>query len=154
MKTNSALFISATLTAFILAVLTGVVSAFNNAGGSELASSGSPTQAEVVTVLPTQAEAPATQPAPVGPVQAASLAAQFMNKTDVYSVESAVLNGVNVFKVVFSSGDIVYVGQDGAILSTAKLPPTTVVNNVPAPVPGTQQGGKGARHDDDEGGDD
>src|SRR5690348_3285763 len=110
MKPKSALFISATLTAFLLAVLTGVVSAFNTAKTDAGASVDSPSQTAEVVTAPTQVDPTATQPAPVGPVQAASLAAQFMNKTDVYSVESAVINGLNAFKVVFSSGDVVFVG--------------------------------------------
>jgi hypothetical protein len=126
MKPKSALFISATLTAFVLAILIGVISAFNTAKTSEVAAAASPTQEAAATDVPAQPDPRATQPAQVGPEQAASIAAQFMNKTDVYSVESTSINSINAFKVIFSSGEVVFVGLDGKIISTTKLQPTIV----------------------------
>ncbi len=153
MKPKSALFISATLTAFVLAILASVVSAFNTAKTSEITSAASPTQEVVATDVPTQPDPTATQPVQVGPEQAASLAAQFMNKTDVYSVESTSLNGMNVFKVVFSSGDIVFVGLDGKIISTSKLQPV-VVNINPTPTQKKHRGsGSGGNSSGGGGGD-
>jgi hypothetical protein len=94
----------------------------------------------LATEIPTQVDPTATAAAPVTPEQAASIAAQYMKKTDVYSVESASLNGVNVFKVVFSSGDVVYVGLDGNVISTEMLQPT-IVYVEPTTAPQKHQGG-------------
>lgn len=134
MKTKSALFLSAMLTAFVLAILASLVSAFNSDKTTNLAVVASPTQQVALAVLPTQPEATAALPTQVGAEQAASIAAQYMNKTDVYSVETSSINGANAYKVVFSSGDIVFVGLDGKVISTSKLPPVTV-NVVPPAAP-------------------
>jgi uncharacterized membrane protein YgcG len=160
MKPKSALFVSAALTAFVLAILASVVSAFSTAKTSEVTTTVSPTQEVAIAAVPTQPDPTATQPTQVGPEQAASIAAQFMNKTDVYSVESSSINSVNAYKVVFSSGDIVYVGLDGKVISTAKLQPA-VVNIDPTPAPkkhrsssgggssgGSNGGGSGGGGDD------
>ncbi|MGC1377218.1 MAG: hypothetical protein WA821_13395 [Anaerolineales bacterium] len=143
MKPKSALFISAALTAFVIAILAGVVSAFNVAKTSDVSAAASPTDVQA-TDTATQ-PATATAPTQVSPEQAASIASQFMKKTDVYSVEGFSLNGVNVYKVVFSSGDIVYVGLDGAVISTATPTPqpTTPSYNSPAPTPKKHRGGGG-----------
>ena len=127
MKTKSALFVSAALTAFTLAVVAAVFAAYNSAKTIDVAAAASPTQEMAATDIPTQPGPTATTasaPTQVDPIQAASLAAQYMKKTDVYSVESASINGVNQYKVVFSSGDIVYVGLDGNIISVAAAQPT------------------------------
>jgi hypothetical protein len=156
MKPKSALLISATLTAFVLAILVGVVSAFNTAKTNEVVTSAaSPTQEALVADVATQADPTATQAAQVGPEQAASIAAQFLNQTDVYSVESTSINSVNAYKVIFSSGDIVYVGLDGKIISTEKLQPTVIVNTDPIPAPKKHKndggsGGGGHEHEDDD----
>jgi uncharacterized membrane protein YgcG len=115
------------LTAFVLAILGSVVSTLNTAKTSQVAVAASPTQEILPTDLPTQVEPTATTAVTtVSPEQAASIAAQFLNKTDVYSVETTALNGVNVFKVVFSAGDIVYVGLDGVVISTEVMKPAVV----------------------------
>jgi hypothetical protein len=67
-------------------------------------------------------------------MEAVSVAAQFMNRQDVYSVETATYNQVQAFKVTFSSGDIVYVGLDGQVITTTKLQPV-VVNVEPTKKP-------------------
>lgn len=147
MKPKSALFVSAVLTAFVLAILGGVVSTLNTSTSTEVAIN--PTQQEVLpTDIPTQAQPTAITVAQVSPEQAASIAAQFMNKTDVYSVETFALNGVNVFKVVFSAGEIVYVGLDGVVISTEVLQPT-VVYVEPTLAPQQNNGGNGGSGDDD-----
>ena len=136
MKPKSALFISAVLTAFVLAILGGVVSTLNPNKTSQVAVTASPTQEMIVTELPTQLEPTIVAAAtPVGPEQAAAIAAEYMKKNDVYRVESITQNGVDVFKVVFSSGDVVYVGLDGTVLSTEMLPPTTVFVEEPTVAP-------------------
>lgn len=147
MKPKSALFISAVLTASVLVIIGSVVSSLNTAKTSLAAV---PTQEVLATDVPTQVEPTATAAVPVTPEQAASIAAQYMKKTDVYSVESASLNGANVFKVIFSSGDVVYVGLDGIVISTETLQPTTVYvepTTAPQKHQGGNGGGKGGGHE-------
>lgn len=147
MKPKSALFISAVLTAFVLVIVGSVVSSFTAAKTSQAVA---PTQEMLAIDIPTQVDPTATAAAPVTPEQAASIAAQYMKKTDVYSVESASLNGVNVFKVVFSAGDVVYVGLDGNVISTETLQPTTVYvepTSAPQKHQGGGNGGSGGGHE-------
>ena len=49
-----------------------------------------------------------------------------IGRTDLYAAENAKLNGVDAYMVTFSSGDLVYVGLDGNILSISKLPVTYI----------------------------
>jgi len=130
MNSKNALILSATLTAFVLAILFGVVTKVTN-------STAQATVAPVVqvaqvenTAVPT--DVPATDlPAPtaqaiLSPDQAAALAAKAINRQDVYSVESYQYKGIESFKVVFSSGDVVYIGMDQLVLEKTKLKPAVV----------------------------
>jgi uncharacterized membrane protein YgcG len=66
-------------------------------------------------------------------LDAVTLASQAINRKDVYSVESSTYKGVDAFKVVFTSGDVVYIGLDSTVLSKTKL--QAVVANLPAAKP-------------------
>jgi hypothetical protein len=99
-----------------------------------------PSQVAASLQLSAPAAAPAAAaPAPVSvaPQDAASIAAKALNRTDLYSVELATYQGVQAYKVTFSSGDIVYVSLTGQVLGTE--PP-------PAPILVTQSGGGSSRH--------
>ena len=48
-------------------------------------------------------------------------------------METATYEGAEAYKVVFSSGDVVYIAPDGSVLTTTKLQP--VVVSVPATKP-------------------
>lgn len=149
---KSTLFISAALTAFVLVMLFGVVSAY------QAATKANPVNVSVATPVSQQQPVsavtdaaptlePTTQAANVTPEQAAQLAAQVINRTDLYSVETSKLNGVDAYLVTFSSGDLVYVSLTGQILSITKLPVLTVSTG--------GGGGGGRRHGgggDDSGG--
>jgi len=65
-------------------------------------------------------QAPA--PAPVAPEQAAQIAAQSLNQTSIYSVETSLLKGEMVYKVTMSSGDIAYVSLDGTFIGVQPAP--------------------------------
>ena len=160
MKPKSALFISAALTAFVIAILASVVSAFNTAKTNDVAATASSTDVSATdTATQPDATVTATAPVRVSPEQAASIAAQFLKQSDVYSVEGITLNGVNVYKVVFSSGPIVYVGLDGVVISSATpTPQPTISYSLPAPTPKKHRsngggGGGGGGGGDDGGGD-
>ena len=138
---KSTLFVSAALTTFMLVMLFGVVSAYQamtktnpaNVGNVAPVAQQQPVS-DVVDTAPVLA--PTSQAAPVTPEQAAQLAAQVISRTDLYSVETSKLNGVDAYLVTFSSGDLVYVGLTGQILSITKLPVFTASSG----------GGGGGRH--------
>jgi uncharacterized membrane protein YgcG len=122
--------ISGTITAFILALTAAAVYA------SRTATVAAPVvnkQASSPAVVSLQRAAVPAAPAAtvnVSPQDAASIASDFLKRTDLYSVEMlADYQGVQAFKVTFSSGDIVYVGMDGKIISS-ELPPTPQVITV------------------------
>ena len=123
---KSTLFISAALTTFMLAVMFGVASAYQNivkATTQPLAAQTQPAVVEVVNApQPTQVQATTITPDAAG-----ALASKVINRTDLFSAELTQLNGVDVYLVTFSSGDLVYVSLDGQILSISKLPVTTIV---------------------------
>lgn len=133
---KSTLFISAALTVFIIAILAGVVSAYqNNINGTAGDVPAQPTTvAEAIASDPTQVPVSAPAQVVITPQEAASIASSVLGHTDVYSVELTQLNAIDVYLVTFSSGDLVYVGLDGQIISVSKLPVTVVsqpVNNNP-----------------------
>jgi hypothetical protein len=124
---KSTLFISAMLTTFMLAVLFGVVSAYQQMVNTP--------QPEVVATLPAtevqtvdqfMSVAP-TQIGVVTPEQATTLAMQMIGRTDVYSVESTEYEGAAAYLVTFSSGDLVYVSPTGQILAVTELKPVVVM---------------------------
>ena len=163
---KSTLFISAALTAFMLAVLVGVASAYQNVVKSSVAAVQPPTSAPIVeNISAPQAVAPTATA--ITPEQAAALASQVLGRTDLFSVETADFNGAQAYLVTFSSGDQVYVSPEGQILSIGKITPTVVVNTVPShrkkqddvSVPaqtggGDNGGGSGGEDHDGEGHDD
>lgn len=68
-------------------------------------------------------QAPVQSPAAssaISPQDAAQIAASKLKRTDLYSVEGTRFNGASAYLVVFSSGDKVYVGTDGSVLSVQR----------------------------------
>jgi hypothetical protein len=162
---KSSLFISAAITTFILAILAGVIKARADAVVSHQ---------EVPVVYPTITDtevpsltaSPTSIPDHISPQEASVIAAAVLGNSQIYSVETASLYGMDVYKVTFSSGDIVYVSPQGHVLLTTYLrryvpaPPSTGnqasggQSHQPAPTnpPATSQ--PPAHHGDDGGGDD
>jgi hypothetical protein len=66
----------------------------------------------------------------ISPQDAAQIAAQFLGRSDLYSVESDFLNGTSAYKVTFSSGNVVYVSPQGQVISVVAAPPAILQNNV------------------------
>ncbi|MCJ7431957.1 MAG: hypothetical protein MUO77_00570 [Anaerolineales bacterium] len=159
---KSTLFISAALTTFLLVMLFGVVSAYQAVMKSNPVnvSTAVPVaqQQPVSVVEPASTLAPTSQAAPVTPEQAAQLAAQILGRTDLYSVETSSLNGVDAYLVTFSSGDLVYVSLTGQILSITQLPVFTASSGGGGGDGGGNGGSNGGgEHESDgehEGGDD
>jgi hypothetical protein len=144
---KSTLFISAILTTFMLAVLFGVVSAYQNSLGStqEVAVQSPP--AAVVQVVDTPTPVQVTN---ITPEEAAAIASKVLNRTDLYSVEAAQLEGVDTYLVTFSSGDLVYVGMDGQVLSISKLAVTVVTQSNSTGGNGNNNNNNDDDHEDDD----
>jgi hypothetical protein len=70
-------------------------------------------------------------PAPVGisPQDAAQIAALFMGRSDLYSVESDTYNDASAYKVTFSSGDILWVDMNGEVMNVQLAPTITSSSN-------------------------
>lgn len=145
---KSTLFISAALTTFMLAVLFGVVSAYKNiiSPTQDAAVQSQLTETELameITATPTP-----VQVINISPEEAAAIASNVINRTDLYSAESTQFEGVDAYLVTFSSGDIVYIGLDGQVLSISKIAVTVVTE------PSIKRGGKannsgGSEHEDE-----
>jgi len=115
MLPRKTILISTVLTAFVLSMLGGVAMALKQ-----------PPVAPVA-VAPTTTAALTAQ-------EAAAAAANVLNQQDIYSVESSSVNGVSAYKVVFSSGQVAFVGLDGQLLSITQIQPVVVAqNNVALP---------------------
>lgn len=126
---NKTTLISIALTAFVLVILAGVALAYRPANIAEVSQE---------VAAPLEVAAPDTSDAPIAEVsapkalthQAAALvAAKYLGQTDMYSVEIAQWNGLNTYKVVFTSGQIVYVSMEGQVLAAEQ--PTPVVVSQP-----------------------
>jgi hypothetical protein len=113
---KSSLFISTILSVFVLAVLTGAVSAY---------------RAFTVSTVQSQQTVPVAQAVQdqISPEQAAQLAAQYWGRNDLYSVESTLVKGMDAYKVTFSSGDVVYISPDGQVLGVFAAPRVAPQNN-------------------------
>lgn len=126
---KSTLFISAVLTTFVMAMLAGVASAYQNAVEKTAEQAATQVQAQPQPQVKaiSHALSAESQSFNVSPEEAAGLAAQVLGREDLYSVEVTDLNGETVFMVTFSSGDLVYVSLDGQIRSIGKVQVNTVV---------------------------
>jgi uncharacterized membrane protein len=94
----------------------------------------------------------AAQPAApmISPQDAAQVAAGYLGRSDLYSVENTTVNGNQVYKVTFSSGDIVIVDTTGQIVAVQPAPSLSAVNNGGS----SSSGGSRHEHDSNEGHDD
>jgi hypothetical protein len=94
----------------------------------------------------------AAQPAApmITPQDAAQIAAGYMGHSDLYSVESATVNGNQVYKVTFSSGDIVLVDTSGQIVAVQPAPSLTAANSGAS----SSSGSREHEHESNEGHDD
>jgi len=143
MLPKKTILISAVLTAFVLSMLGGVAMALKQ-----------PAAPAVAAVTSTVTVSLSAQ-------EAATVAANVLNQQDIYSVESAPYNGVDAYKVVFSSGQVAFVGLDGQILSITQIQPVVVMqNNNVAPAfnssgsaPAVSQSGGEHENGEHEGGD-
>jgi len=135
MSTKLILFLSTTLTAFVLATLYGVVTTIDTNPAPVQAAAVQPS--DVPTDVATQefATPVVAEPAALTPDLAANIAAEAIGRQDVYSVELKTNDqGVEGFEVVFSSNDIVFISMNKMVYSISALP-TQVVYTYDAPQP-------------------
>lgn len=125
-------FVSVVLTTFILSLVAGVVYAYNGLmtkpdapqTGSQVDAQ-SPANVQPMS-MPFVAST-ATGIPNLSPQDAAYQASQYLNQTDLYSVELADVGGVQAYKVTFSSGNIVYINMQGQVLGMETPPPPVVI---------------------------
>ena len=124
---KSTLFISAVLTTFVMAMLVGVVSAYQNMVKNQSVALQTELQPNAVANSEPTLTVAEVQPVNLTPEEATALASQVLGRDDLYSVEVVDLNGETVYLVTFSSGDLVYVSLDGQIRSIGKVAVETVI---------------------------
>lgn len=115
---KSTLILSSILTGVVLALLVTLVSTYRKVIDTTTQGDDTQTQEQTSQSSPNLTDAPAA-----GNVQiydAAAEAAKVLGHNDVYLTEYAKLNGADVYLVTFLSGDLVYVGLDGQVISTLK----------------------------------
>ncbi len=139
--------ISGGVTAFVLALTAGAVYVSRNLATTTAAAQAStsqpPSSMQSVALADPATSTPAV-PANVAAQDAASIAAKYLNRSDLYSVELADFQGAQAYKVTFSSGDVVMVSMQGQVLSATPPPPPQVVT--------VNSGGGGGRHGGGNGG--
>ena len=154
------LFLSAALTAFVMTMLAGVLYTYKGLAITDLFQPVQPTAAPVQSVQdvasPVTSSIP-TQFVVVSPQDAASIAAKSLKQTDVYSVQLSQINALNLYKVTFTSGNVVYVSMDGQVILSVPAPqPTPAMVTVSAPgspPPHKSGGGHSGGGGEHEGGD-
>ncbi len=125
---KSTLILSIILTGVVLALLFVLVSTYKKVvatavpgGATQAAEQAQPAQQQQQLPVQNLADAPAAGSVRI--YDAAAAAAKVLGRTDVYITEYAQLNGADVYLVSFLSGDLVYVGLDGQVISTSKQDP-------------------------------
>lgn len=147
---KSTVFISTVLTTFALVMIYGVVSAYRNVSTSMEVAALPENTATLEPAMESTVVSGTAIPM-VTALQAAQLAAQVMGNNNLLSAESASVNGVDAYKIIFTNNDVVYVGLDGQILGV-QVAPLVVNVSVPAPAQQTDDHNNGGSesHDDDE----
>jgi hypothetical protein len=159
MKKNT-LFLSAAITTFILVILASLLLKVKLGGLVAPAAAAAPlatsTQAPTDTLQPTNTAtlAPTATSAFISAQEAVTIASKALGNTQVYSVDTEIRFGLDVYKVTFSSGHIVFVNSQGIILAinspqAAYVEPASTPDNPPAaPKNKGGDGGDGGRGDD------
>lgn len=122
---KSTLILSIILTGVVLALLFVLVSTYKKVVATAVPGEATQAaeQAQPAQQLPVQNLADVPAAGSVRIYDAAAAAAKVLGRTDVYITEYAQLNGADVYLVSFLSGDLVYVGLDGQVISTSKQDP-------------------------------
>lgn len=78
------------------------------------------------------------------PEQVAEIASAYLGNSSIYSIEGVVVRGENLYKVTFSSGDILYLNMTGQVVGSEAAPPAVV-----QVARRGSQGGGGGEHEED-----
>jgi hypothetical protein len=163
MKKNT-LFLSAAITTFILVILATLVLKVKTVGfisppAAAAAPAATNTQVPTDTLQPTDTatQAPTATSGFISPQEAVSIASKALGNTQVYSVDTEVRYGKDVYKVTFSSGHVVFVNPEGIILAiispqSAYVAPTPDQQNNSSPNKPKSPGGNGGGGGGDGGG--
>jgi hypothetical protein len=140
---KSTVFISSLLTTFALAILFGVVKAYQNNTAIKAVEVAAVQPSETINApVPTDVPTQIPTPSVISPEQAASIAVTFLGDSAVYGVEVVDYEGVPAFLVTFSSGKLIYVSPAGEILAISEVKPV-VVESPKVWVGGSGNGGGG-----------
>jgi hypothetical protein len=123
---KSTLILSILLTGAVLALLFVLVSTYRKVISTAVPGNGAQAQNQTQPQQQAQLTPGLTAAPAAGNVtiyEATAAAAKVLGRKDVYITEYAQLNGVDVYLVTFLSGDLVYVGVDGQVISTSKQDP-------------------------------
>ena len=110
--------ISIAFTAFSVVIMASVIYGYRVSARSRSAASEA-AQPQPSAELVASASIPRLR---ISPQAAADVASQFLDRTDAYSVQLAEYNGVQAYKVTFSSADVVYISLDGQVLGSEPAP--------------------------------
>lgn len=127
---KSTLFISALLTVFLMAILFGVASAYQQVvkvNGKAATTPQVVSQWVQADFAPAPTATEIVAPLVVTPEQATTVAVDFLGDSNVYSVEVVDYEGAATYLVTFSSGDLVYVSSTGMVVANTKIQPVVVV---------------------------
>lgn len=138
---RSITLISVAVTTFTMVIMASVVYGYRVAAKSRSSVAAAPV-APVAMPSPELVAAAVVPSTRMSPEAAAQVAAEFLGRKDLYSVEMADYNGVQAYKVTFSSGDVVYVSLEGKVLGTVPAP-MQLANLKPGRRNHDEVGGKG-----------
>lgn len=117
---KSTLIISAIITAALLFALYSLVAAYQRAiQAADPSTATTPAEVSQEQPVDNATEAPLTGKITI--YDAAAQAVNVLGRSDLYLVINTQLNGANVYLATFASGDMMYISQDGQVLSTSKM---------------------------------
>ena len=117
---KSTLIISAIITAALLFALYSLVAAYQRAiQAADPSTASTPAEVSQGQSVDNATEAPVTGKITI--YDAAAQAVNVLGRSDLYLVINTQLNGANVYLATFASGDMMYISQDGQVLSTSKM---------------------------------
>jgi hypothetical protein len=108
--------VSVAITAFSVVIMASVVYGYRVSARPQSAPQSAPVSAREPRPSPELVSAASTASTRVSARDAAAIASEFLDRTDAYSVQLAEYNGVQAYKVTFTSGDVVYVSLHGQVL--------------------------------------
>jgi hypothetical protein len=145
---RSVTLISVAITAFSVVVLASVVYGLRAAASSRPAPVAAVSGALEVGLSPELAAASGFVSPRISPQAAVTVASELLGRTDAYSIQLTDYQGQPAYKVIFSSGDVVFVSVAGQVLEV--IPATVQIASVKKDKEREDTRGGGSRGDDHE----